>query len=805
MSPLSSGGNIAVSSSALANFEDDDLERDEEEVYKFPILRTEVSKQLLPLKSMTFDINMQISTAFVTIEATWVNTVQGDASCTLELPTTDDSTVTGGIITIGQRTMDTSVVAIEDAKELTKENPPDAEMGQYDTYRPEIFRLPVRHVPLNTEIHVKIGYFESMDFFKGAYFYSLPFSCPDACLQSGSRLQDVINVNITMNGGTPHMKLGKFGFPMVKTRSIPGRFELTLDKTQEWPPSKDLVMSYYVWSSTISATCLVEPPPKNTNEEGSFCMFVTPPSVQDAAYFSRSVVFLLDKSGSMAGKTMESARQAMNAAIDALTPNDTFQIIAFDDTQHPWSQGLVPATKQYIDSAKHFVSRIHPSDLTDILTPVQQAIQLLHTAQGFPLIFVITDGAVANERQICEYVQKSGTLARVMTFGIGSYCNTFFLKMLGSIGRGYSSSCVERRRLSFKMSRFVNSAAFPVLKEVTVGISGLEQCFIYPYPIPDLFCGKPLVFSGRYRGTFPREVVLRGILPNGHVWESNIQVVRAPDIPITRIFTKQRMDLLTAQAWLTADDRIKAQVVDLSIKSGIPSAHTTMVSYEKRDSFGEETDKKMGKGCKMLLGGAVVGGVVAISAGLGAFSFGNLGASTSNLSIDANLGSMGLGGLGDLGENVIGAAGTALNGVADAGSAMLEGVSGVGGDLFSGIGDVAGNVGEVASGLGSGIGDVASGLGSGIGEVASGLGSGIGDVAGNLGDAVGSGASAALDAGGKIAGAAGEGLGELGSGIASGVGAGVEAIPGCCGSIGEVFEGLGDCINDLGALASGFK
>ena len=57
------------------------------------------------------------------------------------------------------------------------------------------------------------------------------------------------------------------------------------------------------------------------------------------------------------------------------------------------------------------------------------------------------DGAVANERDICRYVRDTDLSARVFTLGIGTLCNTYFLKMLAQIGAGYSASALRFRTL----------------------------------------------------------------------------------------------------------------------------------------------------------------------------------------------------------------------------------------------------------------------------------------------------------------------------------------------------------------------
>ena len=68
------------------------------------------------------------------------------------------------------------------------------------------------------------------------------------------------------------------------------------------------------------------------------------------------------------------------------------------------------------------------------------------------------------------------------------------------------------------MTRMLTAAAKPVLTEITLGIQGLESCELYPYPIPDLFCGLPLVISGKYTGQWPESITLNGTMPDGNIW-----------------------------------------------------------------------------------------------------------------------------------------------------------------------------------------------------------------------------------------------------------------------------------------------
>ena len=70
-----------------------------------------------------------------------------------------------------------------------------------------------------------------------------------------------------------------------------------------------------------------------------------------------------------------------------------------------------------------------------MLAPIESAIDCLNffhsnNNKDLNFIYLITDGSVKNERNICNVVQKRlPKNTRLLTFGIGGFCNVFFLKV----------------------------------------------------------------------------------------------------------------------------------------------------------------------------------------------------------------------------------------------------------------------------------------------------------------------------------------------------------------------------------------
>ena len=73
-------------------------------------------------------------------------------------------------------------------------------------------------------------------------------------------------------------------------------------------------------------------------------------------------------------------------------------------------------------------------------------------------------------------------------------------------------------------------------------------------------------------------------------------------VPLDKVFIKQRIDLLTAKAWLLEEQSLEKEVTSLSLEYGVPSAHTKLCAFETTEAKQKqmEQDKKKGGGSNVL-------------------------------------------------------------------------------------------------------------------------------------------------------------------------------------------------------------
>ena len=197
----------------------------------------------------------------------------------------------------------------------------------------------------------------------------------------------------------------------------PGVVSLVCDSGKPWAAGA-FEVKYSQGAQDILANCL------NDASSQCFSMVVAPPPADKlTTQYGKSIMFLIDRSGSMHGHPMQNAKAALKEAVMMLNEGDFFNIIQFDHEQITWAPtGSVNATAINKQQAGFWIDSIKARGLTDIMTPLQSSVVALestpvNTAVGMciPFVFLITDGAVRDEREICQYLAESRRRTRIVS------------------------------------------------------------------------------------------------------------------------------------------------------------------------------------------------------------------------------------------------------------------------------------------------------------------------------------------------------------------------------------------------------
>ncbi len=306
-------------------------------------------------------------------------------------------------------------------------------------------------------------------------------------------------------------------------------------------------------------------------------------SSSDLPRTPREVVFIIDTSGSMAGKSLKEAKAALTLALSRLSPQDSFNIIQFNSVTHQ----LYPTARQVsgsrIHEAQRYVNRLQASGGTEMLPPLQQA--LAHRpaqdiSQRLRQIIFITDGLVGNEDALFSLLQRDLQESRLFTVGIGSAPNSYFMEKAAQFGKGTFTHIGTTAEVQDKMDRLLLKLEHPALTDIVIQSAGSAVGERLPTPVPDLYMGEPLTVALRSHN-LPSSMTISGVQA-GRRWETTLSLVNArPRSGIAVYWARQKISQLMDQGVEKHDkSRLRQSIVDLALKHHLVSRYTSLVAVD---------------------------------------------------------------------------------------------------------------------------------------------------------------------------------------------------------------------------------
>lgn len=364
--------------------------------------------------------------------------------------------------------------------------------------------------------------------------------------------------------------------------------EVSWEKTSNDKPG-DFKLIYTLAKDPIGAS-LISWRPEGSDD--GFFMLLASPSVEDksAKALDKTVILVLDRSGSMSGSKIEQARKALKFVLERLGPGDTFNVVVYDDRVESFRPELQRNDDASRRAALDYVDGIRPGGSTNINDALARSLAMATDPKRPSYIIFLTDGLPTageqNEMKISENAQganKAG--ARLFCFGVGNDVNTRLLDRLARQG-GASQFVAPSEDVEAPVARLYTKLSSPVLAGLKIELAGTDVNRAYPRDLPDLFRGEQLVWVGRYRKSGPVTIKLSGKLSgDGKSFEFKGDLAepgqgRGNDF-IERVWAGRRIGFLIDQIDLNGKkDELVNELVELSKKYGILTPYTSFLAEE---------------------------------------------------------------------------------------------------------------------------------------------------------------------------------------------------------------------------------
>lgn len=444
----------------------------------------------------------------------------------------------------------------------------------------DLFQARVFPVPPNGDQKIEIAFTSVCAREKNLVEYVYPLKTDGKALQTLEKLAFHVHIE------SQHPILNIYSPTHSVTVTRKGDRDATVTFTKEQGMlDRNFVLYYTLGGETVDLTALAHRP--NGQQDGYVCLLLAPRYEVSASHrVPRDLVFVLDTSGSMAGKKIEQAKQALATCLDNLPETDRFALIHFATTVTKYPGGMQRADKDNIQAAKKWIQQLPATGGTAIQDALLTALQMRTAEPGrvFVIVFITdgqpTVGETNIERILANVAQHNRQNTRIFPIGIGDDLNAALLDQLADQTRAFSTFIRKDDEIAEKMATFQERISRPVLANLQLEVTGSASLYeMYPPQLPDLYHNGQLVVFARYKGAGPVVIRLKGTLAN-----ENREFVYKTELPaqadgkefVEELWARRKVGFLLEQIRLNGEsEELRNAVVELAKKYSIATPYTS--------------------------------------------------------------------------------------------------------------------------------------------------------------------------------------------------------------------------------------
>ncbi|XP_028428943.1 von Willebrand factor A domain-containing protein 5A isoform X2 [Perca flavescens] len=321
-----------------------------------------------------------------------------------------------------------------------------------------------------------------------------------------------------------------------------------------------------------------------------------PQAVMSSVASCGEFVFLLDRSGSMAGSRIKSARETLLLLLKSLPMGCYFNIYSFGSCHENIFPKSVEYSQKTMEEALKKVEEMQANlGGTEILEPLKHIYSQPCIPSQPRQLFVFTDGAVCNTKEVINLVRKNSGSHRCFSFGIGEGASSALINGLAKEGGGHAQFITDTDRMQPKVMQSLRFALHPTVVDISFKWDlpkGVSVTALSP-PITALFQGqRSLVYaqltgqsSEAAEGCVTVKYSLAG-RPSQNQLHFSLKPAEDTGLPVHRLAARtliRSLEMEERESRGVQEEGVKKKVVELSVQSGVSSAFTAFVAVNKGD------------------------------------------------------------------------------------------------------------------------------------------------------------------------------------------------------------------------------
>lgn len=361
-------------------------------------------------------------------------------------------------------------------------------------------------------------------------------------------------------------------------------------KVENAKPDTDLVLYYSVSDDEVGIDLI---PYREKGGKGFYLLLASPRvEVDKSKVLPKNIVFVFDRTGSMAGDKIEQTKDAIKFCINSLHAEDQFNLITFNESHDTLFAELEKPTAERRRKALNAIDSLDATGSTDINQAITTALkQFNQYGNQRNYIIFLTDGLPTSGQTDPAVILKNAKAnnknnVRIFAFGVGYDVNTHLLDQVSQTSKGDANYVRPRENIEAKVSTFYAKVSDPLLTDVKLTITGGETSDAYPAKdLPDIFRGSQLIVLGRYSASGKVKVELSG-LANGKrktfTLHSSLPEREDSSPFVPQLWAARKIGYLLDEIRLHSNQELIDEVVRLSKQYGIPTEYTSFLADDRK-------------------------------------------------------------------------------------------------------------------------------------------------------------------------------------------------------------------------------
>lgn len=309
--------------------------------------------------------------------------------------------------------------------------------------------------------------------------------------------------------------------------------------------------------------------------------------------YAKDITFVLDVSGSMSGKKILQAKNALLFCLQKLQPKDHFDIIRFSTEAEALFGKRVENTSENNKKAQQFIRSLQEMGGTNIDEAFELALREKPNSERPHIILFLTDGKPTigqtdGDALAAEIKSATPKDTRIFSIGIGDDLHTRLLEKISLETRGYHTYISPEEDMEIKISDIYKKLSRPVLTDIQIKAEGdVRISHVYPKEIPDLFAGSSVTLFGKFDKPGALKITVTGKvrgLPFSFSKSGIIPANGANHDFIPSLWATRKIGWMLEEIRLRGEnDELKSEIVSLSRKYGIITPYTSYLILEDEE------------------------------------------------------------------------------------------------------------------------------------------------------------------------------------------------------------------------------